>query len=268
MQNQHWEQDYIALIKNIVRKGNFRSTRNGNTYSLFGEKLEIDMLKGGFPILQGRKMNYKAPLGEFAACIRGPRNVEDFKKFGCNYWDYLGDRDGKINLDYGNTWFEGGLRNQLDDVIYQLKNFPTSRRIIIDSWRPERLHLLDLPCCHFVYQWYVNPNTGELDMIIYQRSADVMLGLPNDIVFMAAFNTLLAKEVDLYPRKLIFMIGDAHIYAKHIDNTYNYLGGVEDFDFKFIEYTLNKNSRLKTFIPSDLDIDYENYLKPLKFELL
>ena len=75
MQNQHWEQDYIALIKNIVRKGNFRSTRNGNTYSLFGEKLEIDMLKGGFPILQGRKMNYKAPLGEFAACIRGPRNV-------------------------------------------------------------------------------------------------------------------------------------------------------------------------------------------------
>ena len=78
------------------------------------------------------------------------------------------------------------------------------------------------------------------------------------------FNTLLAKEVDLYPRKLIFMIGDAHIYAKHIDNTYNYLGGVEDFDFKFIEYTLNKNSRLKTFIPSDLDIDYENYLKPLE----
>jgi len=215
----YYENAYAALVYEILAFGEERITRNGLTKAKFAKTLTFNVKNNRFPLLQGRKMHYKGVLGEFAAMIRKPKHLADFEKWGCNYWSKWANKDGSINVDYGNAWFKGG---QLDHVRDCLKNNPTDRRMLISGWIPENLADLSLPCCHYSYQFYVEDGK-YLNMIWNQRSVDMMIGLPADMILAAIWTIVLANEVDLMPGTITMNLGDCHIYEEHFDNAKVYL---------------------------------------------
>lgn len=264
-----FEHSYINLINKILKNGDFRKGRNGNTKSVFGESLIIDMTDlQNFPLLHGRKIFYKGVLGEFAAMIRGPKCVADFEKFDCNYWKQWADEDGSLRLDYGNKWLDFNGINQFAEVKRKLKESPYDRRILISAWDPSTLSNNSLPCCHFLYQWYVRNNT-YLDMNWYQRSVDTMVGMPSDIILAAIWNILLANEVGLKPGRIKMDFGDTHIYEEHFENAKEYA------DYTFIdkqaypEYELVAPPGMRTedFVPFMLQINNYNPQCTMKFEV-
>jgi thymidylate synthase len=216
-----YELNYEKLVEKILQEGEEKEGRNGTTVSLFGENLTVN-LQEGFPILSGRKLFYKGVLGELAAMLKGPRSIKDFEDQGCNYWKLWGKEDGTINVDYGNKWIDFRGINQLKNVIDTIKTNPYSRRMIVTGWDPVSLNNLDLPCCHYAYQWHVSVN-GELNMMWHQRSVDTMIGLPSDVIFAAAWLIIMANEVGLKPGKIVLTLGDTHIYSEHIIPAYKYL---------------------------------------------
>lgn len=217
------EVEYWLLVSKVLNEGQLKNTRNGETKSIFASSLEFDLSKGYFPILSGRKMHYKGVLGELEAFLNMPKNVEDFKKAGCNYWGLWADKDtGALNVDYGNAWLNWNNEgiNQLRQVADTLKVDPYNRRLLVTGWNPSNLADLSLPCCHIMYQWGVREVNGvsHLDMLWIQRSADVMIGVPSDMILAAALNIALANEVGMVPGKVTMVFGDTHIYAEHIDD--------------------------------------------------
>lgn len=244
----NYESNYADLISHIMRNGDDRQTRNANTRAVFGKQLVVkELLWGQFPILSGRRMYYKGVFGELAAFLKGPKHIDDFTKEGCNYWKKWSNADGSINVDYGNSWIDFNGVNQLEAVLASLSEDPNGRRHIISGWRPDNLNNLSLPCCHLLYQWFVQGN--NLDMIWYQRSVDVMVGLPSDVILAAAWNILMADQVGLQPGRLIFMLGDTHIYHSHMPFITDYLDGViylnheaPTYFYEGTIYDFNKNS--------------------------
>jgi thymidylate synthase len=217
---QQFERHYADMIGYILSNGERRQTRNGETISLFGDMLTVPINgTNSFPILQGRKMYPQGVFGELAAMLRKPTNIYDFRTWGCNYWDQWAKEDGSINVDYGNAW-------HADDQIKKLKHAlaydPMNRRMIINGWRPEKLDELDLPCCHMMYQFYVRDGK-YLDMLWTQRSVDMMIGLPSDIVFAAAWLIAIANEFSLQPGEIKMSLGDCHIYAEHYEAALQYI---------------------------------------------
>ena len=269
----NWEiNQYAVLIDKIMTKGQKRSSRAGDVYSIFGESITIDM-STEFPLLRGRKMFYRSVLGELAAMLRGPKNIADFKKFGCNYWDSWGNKEtGEINVDYGNSWIDFNGTNQLDELVTKLRNAPTDRRLLVSGWRPDRVASLDLPCCHMLYQWYVRDNKF-LDMLWYQRSVDTMVGLPSDIILCAAWNAILAAETGYTPGTIKLVLGDTHIYSNHLEPTLDYLRNLNSLSETVgtkepLNYTVNKDTTLKTFVPDDILVVYNGkHLGPITFKL-
>lgn len=263
----NWEKDqYGNLITKILEKGEKRETRNGFTYSLFAETIKID-LSLGFPLLQGRKLFHKGVLGELAAMLRGPKTVQDFKKFGCNYWDSWGDKEGNINVDYGNAWIDFNGVNQLEKLIEKLTKTPHDRRLLISGWRPDNLDVLSLPCCHLLYQWYVR-NNECLDMVWYQRSVDTMVGLPSDIILCAAWNIILAQQVGYKPGICTFYLGDTHIYSNHLEPTIDYIKQLNAIKFDTpIPYELDPKATVYNFRPEMLEIKEYNPQSTIKFSL-
>lgn len=262
-----FEQDYIALIYEILSQGNYRNTRNHPTYSLFGKTLVIDELREGkFPLITGRKMYPKGIIGEFAAFLHGVTKVADFEKFGCNYWKQWANDDGSINVDYGNSWRNFNGYNQLAKLIETLKTNPADRRMLISGWRPDKLAELSLPCCHLLYQWYVNPKTDELEMIWYQRSVDTLVGLPSDIVLAAIWNILLANVTGYKPGRITMMLGDTHIYANHSALAVDYCRQAEQA-CEAPNYFIKLESNFDNFVPSHLQIVDYNPSNPIKFEV-
>ena len=249
-----------------------RKTRNAITRSFFGHHLEVDSLERGiFPILQGRKIYTQGILGEMAAFLKGPKTVKDFQDMGCNYWNDWGDAEGKLNVDYGNAWLDFNGVNQLEEVIESLRKDPNGRRHVISSWRPDHLKDLSLPCCHYSYQWYVT-NEGRLEMIWNQRSVDIMIGLPSDIVLAAVWTLLIANELKLKPGKLHFMLGDCHIYDSHLDGVAKYLQQLNhvrtpSFWHRSPGWKLDKKATVRNFEPSMLEIIRDNAQPAIKFKL-
>jgi len=263
-----YEQDYATLVESILADGIYRETRNKPTYSLFGKTLFIDELtRGEFPMLSGRKLFHKGVIGEFAAFLHGVKTIEDFEKFGCNYWSKWADQNGNLNVDYGNVWrnFEGF--NQLAAVIDQLKADPAGRRHLISGWRPHKLAELSLPCCHLLYQWYVNAETNELEMIWYQRSVDTMVGLPSDVILAALWNCLMAFETGYKPGRIIMMLGDTHIYAPHANNAHEYVDRVSGELPPSPRYGIADGANFDNFNPSHFNLYNYNPLTKLDFEV-
>lgn len=261
------EKDYAFLIARIFEKGITKETRNGETKSIFGEQLKFDMSDGYFPIMQGRKMFVQGVLGEYAAIIRQPKTLADFEAWGCNYWSKWAKEDGSINVDYGNAWFANGQIAKLRDA---LLNNPNDRRMIINAWRPENLDDLDLPCCHYDYQFYVAENTLHLKWT--QRSVDTMIGLPSDFILAGIMLKTFALEFGYLCGTVTMHLGDCHIYEEHYDGLIDYLNNVE--------HGLPKGAKKPTahlakgvgtpfeeFEPKDLVLsDYFTY-SPIKLEL-
>lgn len=264
---EQFEQAYCLLIEDVLNNGELRGTRNAETISVFGRSLVVEMPIGKFPLLVGRKYFYKGVLGELAALLREPKHIDDFTKWGCNYWHKWAKPDGSINVDYGNAWFAGGQIAKLKD---SLRNNRTDRRMIINGWRPENLHNLDLPCCHYSYQFYVRGDK-YLDMTWTQRSVDVMVGLPADIILAYTWLVMVANEFGFVPGRVKMDFGDTHIYKSHIDNADAYLDQVESYPVHTATpvFVLNAQpgKNFLEFTPDDITIlGYEPQPK-LEFEL-
>jgi len=268
---RNFETTYALLVNKIMNEGERREGRNGGTRSIFGESFTFDMSNSSsFPLLIGRRIFYKGILGELAAMLRGPKSLSDFEKFGCNYWEKWAKPDGSINVDYGNLWIDWNGYNQLDKLINTLATNPMDRRMIISSWKPDTMAELDLPCCHYSYQWYVRG--GEfLDMIWTQRSCDTMIGLPSDIVLAATWNILIANQVGLKPGRIKMDLGDTHIYDEHEEGVQRYLDNVfsANYYMSLPEYDLLAPAGMDCtkFTPGMLGIKGYDPIETIKLEL-
>jgi thymidylate synthase len=261
----NFELQYKRLISRILNNGDERQTRNSVTKALFGERLIIDVEEGQFPLLTSRKMFYKGVLGEFAAMIRGPKDLESFESQGCPYWKLWAKEDGSLNVDYGNTWtdFNGSGVNQMQTVIDSIKNNPTDRRMFVVGTNPQNNP--DLPSCHILYQWFVREGK-YLDMMWYQRSVDTLVGLPSDVVLAYAWNAMIAKDTGLTPGRITMNLGDTHIYESHYEKAREYIGTVQHDlpTFKFADTYKD----LWNFTKNDIIIEDYKHEDPIKFELL
>ena len=264
---QQFEKDYAGMIECILDYGEDRSTRNGMTKGLFGMSLTVDVSNGIFPLIQGRKMYPKGVLGELAAMLRQPKCLEDFEKWGCNYWKLWADDNGKLDIDYGNAWFDFDGFDQIADLKDKLANSPMDRRMIINAWRPNRLEDLSLPCCHYSYQFHVGE--GKLNMVWTQRSVDMMIGLPSDIVLAAAWLIAIANEFDLKPGTIKMDLGDCHVYEEHQAQAIEYVICVADHTLAPVLYNYDApvGADFCTFDPADLVLHEYDFVKTMKLEL-
>lgn len=242
---------YKQLIQSILRYGEIKEGRNGKTLSSFGETLQYDIDRTGLPLLSLRKIYTKGVVGEFKTFVEGKTdNIKYFEKNGCKYWKLWAKEDGSINIDYAPG-------KQLDDLIENIKKNPQSRRHIINLWNHDNLPNLSLPCCHYTYQFYVRQNK-YIDMIWTQRSVDVAVGLPSDLILSALYVIYVAMKTDYLPGKVRMNFGDAHIYEEHIEGLKEMLE--RKHNHKEIKYIFNPDTmKLKIF-------DYEPH-KPIKFLL-
>lgn len=265
MHIDNYESDYASLVKDILDNGVERQTRNAVTKSVFGRTLRINMAKNQFPILAGRKMFYKGVIGELAAMLQGPKSIEDFRKYDCNYWDKFAKPDGSIEVDYGNAWIDFNGVNQLKELVEGIKRDPHGRRHIVTGWRPDRLSQLSLPCCHLLYQWYVRD--GLLDMIWYQRSVDTMIGLPSDVIVAYVWNLLVANETGYEPGEIIMMLGDTHIYNAHIQNAVEYVRRVRAMPEPILTTHKPFAGTMTDFDPAGFIVEDYQPLSKIDFEL-
>lgn len=221
------ELQYLSLLQECLNAPE-RTTRNSITHSIFGKRLVHDF-KDGFPLLTTKKMFLKGIVEELAWFLRGSTDVNELRNKGVHIWDInSADRDYDAGPVYGFQWRHFGAEyvdcktdytgkgvDQIASVIDQIKNDPSSRRIFLSAWNPLAQKDMCLPPCHVSYQFYVN--NGKLSCQMYQRSADIFLGLPFNIASTALLLMLIAHETDLKPDKLIMCLGDVHLYSQHIE---------------------------------------------------
>lgn len=268
---ERFEKAYAAIIAETLKDGKVSEGRNATTISTFGKTLEIQLGEHHFPLLLGRKMYPKGILGEFAAFLKGPKTVKDFEDEGCNYWKQWGDSDGSINVDYGNMWVDWHGTNQLQNVIDSLQQDPHSRRHLISGWDPQAVAdgVLSLPCCHYAYQFYVTAD-GKLDMIWIQRSVDLMIGLPSDIVLAAAFNIMIAQLTGLKPGKVVMQLGDCHVYQQHAFGAIEYLDRVAHMStiLTHPQYKMESINSYTDFSKDTIVLGVYSPREPINFELI
>lgn len=266
-----FEFQYINLVKACLAMPD-RSIRNGFARSLFGYQLKVSLADGDFPLLVGRKLYHKGVFGELAAMLRGPKHIDDFKTWGCNYWEKWANEDGSISVDYGNSWLDFNGVNQLEALRKSLSSNPTDRRMVISGWRPDNLANLSLPCCHYAYQFYVD-NDNQLHMAWIQRSVDVMIGLPSDIIFAAAWLIAIANEFSFKPGTITLQLGDCHVYNEHIDGAKKYLKQAEQRLLSFdqptpsYELTIEPGVKFEQFEPRWIRVTNYAAEEPISFLL-
>jgi thymidylate synthase len=216
----HPELQYLALLQELVDKaeGAPRADRTGvGTYSVFGRQMRFN-LSQGFPLLTTKKVFTKGVFGELAWLLRGDTNVAWLQERGITIWDEWADPDGNLGPVYGKQWrrLEGeeGFIDQIERAIELLRKDPTSRRNLVSAWNVRDLDRMALSPCHAMFQLYVDD--GKLDLQLYQRSADIFLGVPFNMASYAALAQLLAEEVGLELGTFIHTFGDLHLYSNHV----------------------------------------------------
>lgn len=208
---------YLGLVEQILEHGEEKGDRTGTgTLSLFGLSTRYD-LREGFPLLTTKKVLFSAVVRELIWFIKGATNINDGLTQHTPIWDAWAAEDGELGPIYGHQWRNwGGLGiDQISGAIDMIKTTPDSRRIIVSAWNVGDLARMALPPCHAFFQFYVC--NGHLDLQLYQRSADVALGVPFNIASYALLLTMVAQECGLTPRFFVHAMGDAHIYVNHIE---------------------------------------------------
>ncbi len=267
-----YEEAYFTLVKKVLEEGYVTQNRNGLTKSLIGETLRFSLYENDFPILGARKYPMRGVVGEFAAILRGPKCLQDFLDFGCTYWAKWANKDHTINIDYGNAWLDFNGVNQLEWLINEIKTNPTSRRLIVSGWNPANVigNKLNLPCCHYSYQFFVRDDT--LNMCWIQRSADLMIGVPADAVLTSLWLIALANEVGLEPGEIVMQFGDTHIYEEHEEKAVDlyrtwFNHRYSNFSPKY-KLLSDPAKPLIEFIPKDIEIvNYDPYGEAVQFLL-
>ena len=213
-------QQYSSLLQHILDTGTEKSDRTGTgTISTFGYQMRFDLSKG-FPLVTTKKVHLKSIIYELLWFIKGDTNVKYLQDHGVKIWDEWAREDGSLGPVYGKQWrswqgADGQVYDQLQDVILQLKTNPDSRRIIISAWNVADLKEMALMPCHNMFQFYVA--NGKLSCQLYQRSADVFLGVPFNIASYALFTMMLAQVCGLEVGDFIHTFGDVHIYSNHLE---------------------------------------------------
>ena len=211
---------YLALVDHIRRNGVFKADRTGTgTYSVFGWQMRFD-LGEGFPLVTTKKLHLRSIVYELLWFLRGETNVAYLREHGVTIWDEWADADGELGPVYGKQWRswqapDGRAIDQIADVIAQIRRNPDSRRLIVSAWNPADTDRMKLPPCHCLFQFYVAE--GRLSCQLYQRSADVFLGVPFNIASYALLTLMVAQATGLKPGEFVHTLGDAHLYANHLE---------------------------------------------------
>jgi thymidylate synthase len=211
---------YHQLLWLVLEQGKFKPDRTGTgTYAVFGAQTRYP-LQDGFPLVTTKKLHLKSIIYELLWFLRGDTNIKYLKDHGVSIWDEWADPHGNLGRIYGAQWCdwrteEGGSINQIDDVIEQIKKNPDSRRLIVSAWNVSELKKMALPPCHTLFQFFVQE--GELSCQLYQRSADLFLGVPFNIASYALLTMLVAQVCGLKPGVFVHTFGDLHLYNTHLD---------------------------------------------------
>ncbi|MFK3959112.1 thymidylate synthase [Pseudalkalibacillus hwajinpoensis] len=211
---------YLHLCEEILHNGTKKSDRTGTgTVSVFGHQMRFD-LQEGFPALTTKKLHLRSIIHELLWFLNGDTNVKYLQDNGVRIWNEWADEDGELGPVYGHQWrswksADGSTVDQIAKVVEQIKTNPNSRRMIVTAWNPSEVDDMALPPCHCLFQFYVAD--GKLSCQLYQRSADVFLGVPFNIASYALLTMMMAQVCDLEPGEFIHTLGDAHIYNNHIE---------------------------------------------------
>lgn len=215
-------QTYQALLRHIRENGTYKDDRTGTgTYSVFGYQMRFD-LSEGFPLVTTKKIHIRSMMHELLWFISGDTNIRYLKDNGVRIWDEWADEKGDLGPVYGKQWRswacpDGSTRDQLRDVIEQIKTNPNSRRLLVNAWNVSDIENMALPPCHCLFQFYVA--NGKLSCQLYQRSADVFLGVPFNIASYALLTSMIAHACSLEVGEFIHTLGDAHLYSNHLEQT-------------------------------------------------
>ena len=213
-------QQYLDLMQHILDNGASKTDRTGTgTLSVFGHQMRFDLEKG-FPLLTTKKLHLRSIIHELLWFLSGSGNVQYLQENGVTIWNEWADENGDLGPVYGVQWRswptpDGGAVDQITQVVDQLRNNPDSRRMIVNAWNVGMIDRMALPPCHALFQFYVAD--GKLSCQLYQRSADVSLGVPFNIASYALLTLMMAQVCHLKPGEFIHTLGDAHLYSNHLD---------------------------------------------------
>jgi thymidylate synthase len=250
--------EYHELLRLVLEHGTARGDRTGTgTLSVFGAQARFD-LRNNFPLLTTKKLHLKSIIYELLWFLRGETNVRYLNEHGVTIWDEWADENGDLGRVYGAQWTDwrggdGSRVNQIDNVIEQIKTNPESRRLIVSAWNPAEIGTMALPPCHVLFQFYVAD--GDLSCQLYQRSADLFLGVPFNIASYSLLTMMVAQVCGLRPGEFVHTFGDLHLYRNHLDQAREQLSrecrplprmelsravkNIRDFnfeDFKLLDY--------------------------------
>ncbi|HIC27590.1 MAG TPA: thymidylate synthase [Gammaproteobacteria bacterium] len=246
-------QQYLDLMKYVRESGTKKQDRTGTgTLSVFGYQMRFN-LEEGFPLITTKKVHLKSIIYELLWIIKGSTNIDYLKEHGVSIWDEWADERGELGPVYGAQWRswptkDGNSIDQISDVIHQIKSDPDSRRLIVSAWNVAQIEKMALPPCHTLFQFYVAE--GRLSCQLYQRSADIFLGVPFNIASYALLVLMIAKATGLKAGDFVHTLGDAHLYLNHL--------GQVDEQLKRTPFAL-PTMNIKKEITDILELEYEDF---------
>ncbi|MCP3963284.1 MAG: thymidylate synthase [bacterium] len=211
---------YLDLLRHVRHHGTVKEDRTGvGTRSIFGHQMRFDLAEG-FPALTTKRLHLKSIIHELLWFLRGESNLDYLHEHGISIWDEWADEDGHLGPVYGVQWRSwpatgGGRIDQIARVVEQIRTEPDSRRLIVSAWNPAQIEDMALPPCHALFQFYVAE--GRLSCQLYQRSADIFLGLPFNIASYSLLTLMIAQVTDLAPGDFVLSLGDVHLYLNHVE---------------------------------------------------
>lgn len=244
---------YLDLMRHVLENGVQKQDRTGTgTRSIFGHQMRFDLAEG-FPLVTTKKMHLKSIIYELLWFLRGDTNIRYLNEHGVTIWDEWADANGELGPVYGSQWRSwptpsGETVDQISNLIEQIRHNPDSRRLIVSAWNVAEIEQMKLPPCHCLFQFYVAD--GRLSCQLYQRSADLFLGVPFNIASYALLTMMIAQVCDLQPGEFIHTLGDAHLYANHIEQAHIQLAREA--------YPLPQ-MRLNPAVRSIFDFEYEDF---------
>jgi thymidylate synthase len=211
---------YLDFMRHVRDHGAVKEDRTGTgTRSVFGYQMRFDLAQG-FPVLTTKKLHLRSIIHELLWFLNGDTNIGYLKAHGVSIWDEWADENGELGPVYGHQWRswptpDGGHIDQISQLVAQIRSNPDSRRLIVSAWNPADIERMALPPCHCLFQFYVVE--GRLSCQLYQRSADIFLGVPFNIASYALLTMMLAQVTGLTPGEFVHSFGDAHLYANHLE---------------------------------------------------
>lgn len=217
---------YQQLLRRILDEGVRKDDRTGTgTLSVFGHQMRFDLARG-FPLVTTKKLHLKSIVHELLWFLAGDTNIRYLKENGVSIWDEWADANGDLGPVYGKQWrswpdAQGGTIDQIENLLREIRCNPYSRRLIVSAWNPAEVEQMALPPCHCLFQFYVSD--GRLSCQLYQRSADIFLGVPFNIASYALLTMMVAQVTGLRPGDFVHTLGDAHIYSNHFEQAHEQL---------------------------------------------